>query len=417
MLDIQFIRDNSQRVAEKSKQKGYDIDINHLLDLDNRRREFIQRTDELRANLNKASEEFKAQPPSEEQRTRLKESKQQLNELDKQLEQVETDFQVLLKSVPNTFPDDTPIGDESANQEVKKWGSSESKGFDVKDHLTWAQERGLLDFERGAKVAGNKFYFTLGALVELEQAVFQLGLQTALKHGFTLMSVPHLVNTKTIDGTGFLAKGEEQQIYKVADEDLHLIATAEIPLTGYHADEIIDINQAPKLYAGISPSYRREAGAYGKHSKGLFRVHQFNKLELYVFCQPQDSEQWHQKLIAIEEEICQILSIPYRLVRIASGDLGAPAYKKFDIEYYSPIDKTYRELMSCSNVTDYQARRLNIRYRDMDGKINFVHTLNATAAAFSRIYIALIENNQQADGKVLLPDALKPYINGKDYIV
>ncbi len=416
MLDIRFIRDNAQLVAEKSQQKGYQIDINHLLDLDTKRRSSIQKTDEIRALLNKAADGFKNQTPTEDQRNQLKVIKQNLVALETEQTQIESEYQTIIKGIPNIFPDDTPIGDESANREEKKWGSTEINDFETKDHLTWSQTRGLLDFERGAKVAGNKFYFQMGALVELEQAVFQLGLQTALKHGFTLMSVPHIVNTKTIEGTGFLAKGEEEQIYSLKDEDLHLIATAEIPITGFHTDEILDINNAPKLYAGLSPAYRREAGAYGKHSKGLYRVHQFNKLELYVFCLPQDSEKWHQKLINIEEDLCQQLGIPYRLVRIASGDLGAPAYKKYDIEYYSPVDKTYRELMSCSNVTDYQARRLNIRYRDANGKIDFVHTLNGTAAAYSRLCIALIENHQQADGKVAVPDALKSYMSGKDFL-
>ncbi|MBI3624393.1 serine--tRNA ligase, partial [Candidatus Saccharibacteria bacterium] len=207
--------------------------------------------------------------------------------------------------------------------------------------------------------------------------------------------------------------GEERQTYKIEDEDLNLIATAEIPMTGYHADEILDEKTLPILYAGLSPSYRREAGAYGKHSRGLFRVHQFNKLELYVFCKPQDSESWHQKLMLLEEEICQALEIPYRIVRIAAGDLGAPAYKKYDIEYWSPVDKTYHELTSCSSVTDYQARRLNIRYRQADGSVDYVYTLNGTAVVLSRIPIALIENHQQADGTVTIPTALQPYLGKK----
>lgn len=193
-----------------------------------------------------------------------------------------------------------------------------------------------------------------------------------------------------------------------------MIATAEIPLTGYHADEVLQESDLPKLYAGYSPAYRMEAGAYGKHSKGLYRVHQFNKLELYVFCKPGDSEKWHQKLLELEEKICQELELPYRVVRIAAGDLGAPAYKKYDVEYWSPVDKAYRELMSVSNVTDYQARRLNIRYKTADGKNEFVHTLNGTAAAMSRITIALVENHQDKSGKVAIPKALQPYMHGQE---
>jgi seryl-tRNA synthetase len=228
------------------------------------------------------------------------------------------------------------------------------------------------------------------------------------------MGVPHMVNTRIVEGTGFSAKGDEKQIYKVEGEDLNLIATAEIPLTGFFADEIIPLNWLPSPMVGWSPAYRVEGGAYGKHNRGLFRTHQFNKLEMYIFCEPKDSEEWHQKLLSIEEEICQLLKIPYRVVRIASRDLGAPAYKKYDIEYWSPVDKQYRELMSCSNVTDYQARNLNIRYRKEDGSTEFVHTLNATAIAMSRMPIAIIENFQTVEGSVKIPKALQPFMNGQE---
>jgi seryl-tRNA synthetase len=235
------------------------------------------------------------------------------------------------------------------------------------------------------------------------------------ERGFVPAIVPNLVTTRIADGTGYLPRGEERQIYKVEGEDLNLIATAEMALTGLYADEILEQKQLPKLFVGLSPAYRMEAGAYGKYSKGLYRVHQFNKLEMYVFCLPEESESWHDKLVAIEEEICQELEIPYRLIRIAAGDMGAPAYKKFDIEYWSPLEQEYRELMSCSNVTDYQARRLNIRYRDGAGKVQFVHTLNGTAAAFSRLPIALIENYQLEDGRVQVPRALVKYY-GREYL-
>lgn len=416
MLDIQFIRDNAELVKQKSLKKGYDVDIHKLLELDTARRDLIRQSEELRAKLNKVSEEFKTQPPSENQRNEIKDTKSQLSDFEDRLAKVTEELKPLVHGIPNIFPDDTPIGDESASIEVKKWGNTAPTDYDIKDHQTWGEEHGLLDFERGAKVAGNKFYFSLGGLVELEQAVNQLCMLILLKNDFIPISVPHLVNQKTVEGTGFLAKGEEEQIYKIQGEDLHLIATAEIPLAGFHSDEIIDVKDGPKLYAGISPSYRREAGAYGKHSRGLYRVHQFNKIEMYVFCKPSQSEDLHQKLIKIEEEICQLLEIPYHIIRIASADLGAPAYKKFDIEYWSPVDSAYRELMSCSNVTDYQSRRLNIRFRDEEGNVQYVHTLNGTAAAFSRICIALIENQQQSDGKLRIPEALRHFIGGKELI-
>jgi seryl-tRNA synthetase len=414
MLDIQFIRENADEVAKKSKQKGYDVDITQLLGFDKERRELLQEVEDLRRQRNELTGQAKGQKPSEEQVKAGKELKGALSDLEHRLAAIEKEFIDLLKQVPNIIPDDTPEGGEENNRSEKKWG--EPREDKVTDHLTWGEQRGLIDFERGAKVAGNKFYYLKGDLVQLELALFQFGLQLAGKYGFTPMTVPHLVNQRTVEGTGFMAKGDEQQIYKVENEDLHLIATAEIPITGYHADEILPAADLPLLYVGLSPAYRQEAGAYGKHSRGLYRVHQFNKLELYVFCEPKDSEEWHQKLVRLEEELVQALEIPYQLVRIAAGDLGQSAYKKFDIEYWSPADKAYHELTSCSNVTDYQARRLNIRYKNAEGKTEYVHSLNGTAAAFSRICVALIENHQTKDGKVKIPKALQPFMAGKTEI-
>ena len=411
MLDIQFIRDNAELVKQKAQLKGYKVDVDRLLELDVQRRARQTQIGELRRRRNELAEQAKGGHPTGEQIEEGKRLKDEVAAREAEAKSMDEEFSELWQSIPNIIPDDTPEGGEEANRPEKHWG--EARNDDVKDHVTWGEERGLIDFERGAKVAGAKFYYLKGDLVLLEQAVFQLGLSLAVKYGFTPMTVPHLVNERTVKGTGFNAKGDEPQIYKVEGEDLHLIATAEIPLTGYHTDEIIDISAKPLLYVGLSPAYRMEAGAYGKHSKGLYRVHQFNKLELYVFCKPEESEQWHEKLVALEEELCQALEIPYQLVRIAAGDLGMPAYKKYDIEYWSPSDKAYRELMSCSNCTDYQARRLNIRYRTPEGKTDFAHTLNGTAAAFSRVAIALIENHQTNDGKLQVPMALQPYMGGK----
>jgi seryl-tRNA synthetase len=409
MLDIRFIRENAELVQEKSKQKGYEVDISKLLKLDEQKRQLMSDIEIVRAERNKLAGDAKGQQPSAEAVEKGKHLKQHLTDCEARLKPVDEEFDKLLREVPNITPDDTPLGGEENNVEVKIWGDKSDK--DVVDHATWAEQNGLLDFERGAKVAGNKFYFLKGSLVELELAVAQMGIELAKKHGFTPMMVPHMVNTRTLEGAGFSAKGEEKQIYEVEGQDLNLIATAEIPLTGYHTDEILP--ELPVLYAGLSPAYRVEGGAYGKHNRGLFRTHQFNKLELYVFCKPEESEDWHQKMVALEEEFCQMLEIPYRIVRIAAGDLGAPAYKKFDIEYWSPVDKTYRELMSCSNVTDYQARRLNIRYKDADGSTKYVHSLNGTLAAMSRIPITIIENFQTVDGKVAVPKALQPYMHGQ----
>ncbi|MBX4197369.1 serine--tRNA ligase [Candidatus Saccharibacteria bacterium] len=414
MLDIRFIRENTELVEKSASQKGYKVNLQKLLTLDDNRRKLLAEIEKLRAERNQLADKQKAGQPDAQSIEQGKKLKESLGQLEAQLGPVNLEFDKLLREAPNVIPDDTPEGSEADNVEVKAWGDTKTD-FTPVDHLSWAEQRGLIDFERGAKVAGNKYYFLKGSLVELELAVTQLGMELAKKHGFTPMLVPHLVNTRTLEGAGFSAKGEEKQIYKVEDEDLNLIATAEIPLTGYHTDEILAANVLPLKYAGLSPAYRVEGGAYGKHNKGLFRTHQFNKLELYVYCQPEESEGWHQKMVALEEEFCQLLEIPYRVVRIAAGDLGAPAYKKFDIEYYSPVDKSYRELMSCSNVTDYQARRLNIRYKAGD-KTEFVHTLNGTLAAMSRIPIAIIENFQDKEGQVAIPKALQKYAHDQTHL-
>lgn len=415
MLDIRYIREHADEVAKKAKQKGYDVDINKLLNLDDKFRELSNKFDELGQESNKLAKAAGGAKPSEEQIKKGEEIRIKRSEVWNEMQNsalIPRDS--ILANVPNIFPDDTPLGGEEANKEVKKWGEAETK--DIKDHLTWAEERGLIDFERGAKVAGNKFYYLKSSLVELELAMLQFAIQFAKQEGYWPMSVPHLVSTKTLEGAGFSARGEEKQIYKIEDEDLNLIATAEIPLTGHFADEIMPAEWLPSKMVAWSPSYRVEGGAYGKHNRGLFRVHQFNKVELYVLSKPEDSDKIHRELLELEEKFCQTLEIPYRVVRIAAGDLGAPAYKKFDVEYWSPSDKKYRELMSCSNVTDYQARRLNIRCKNAEGKNEFVHTLNATLAATSRLMIAIIENFQDKDGKVAIPKALQPYMHGQTSI-
>jgi len=402
MIDIKNLRANPDDYKTSARQRGLKVDIDAILKIDADRTELVGQVEQLRAQLNVKGK------PSEDELKALQKAKSELEPLEKQLTEIEGKLADLLQQVPNLLAEDTPEGGEEDNREEKTWGKAEKRDG-IKDHLTLGEEKGWIDFERGAKVAGAKFYFLKGPLVRLEMAVVRMAMELLEKEGFTLMTVPHLANTRTMNGTGFSPRGEERQIYEIEGEDLNLIATSEIPLTGYHADEILEADKLPLLYAGYSPAYRQEAGAYGKHSKGLYRVHQFNKLEMYVFCPADASEKWHQKLVEIEEQICQQLEIPYRLVRIAAGDLGAPAYKKYDIEYWSPVDGSYRELTSCSNVTDFQARRLNIRTRAKDGGLQHVHTLNGTAVAVSRALIALLENHQSADGAVTIPAALRPY--------
>ncbi len=416
MLDIRFIRENAELVAEKSKQKGYEVDITKLLTLDESRRKLIGEVEQVRAQRNELAEKLKNTNtnPSQEDIDNGKQLKDKLADLEWKLSPVEAQYESLLKQVPNPAFDDVPVGDESAGAEVAKWGDQTSGGL---DHLDFAEKRGWVDFERGAKVAGAKFYFLKGDLARLELALTQFGLDFLTERGFNYMTVPHLVNTKTAAGAGFSSKGaDDSNEYFIDGEDLTLIGTAEAPLTGYHADEILDEDKLPLLYAGYSPCYRKEAGTYGKHTRGLFRVHQFNKLEMYAFTTPEQSSEMHEKLRGIEEEIWQKLGIPYRIINIASGDLGAPAAKKYDLEYWSKIDGAYRELTSCSNCTDFQARNLNIRVRRKDGSIDVAHTLNGTAISMARSLIAIIEHYQTEEGKLRIPEALQSYMGNRQEI-
>jgi seryl-tRNA synthetase len=407
MIDLRELRAHPELYRDSAHQRGLEAKVvDKALQHDEERTGLLQEVERLRSELNLKGK------PSVEELTKLQTTKAKLTKLEAKLAEVQTKLDDNLVRIPNLIAAGTPEGDEENNRQERTWGEPRKADFELKDHVTLAEANDWLDFERGAKVAGSKFYFLKGSLVRLEFAVTQLILTKLSEAGFIPMMVPHMVTGRIAAGTGYLPRGEERQIYQIEGEDLNLIATSEMPLTGYYADEILDLKSLPATFVGHSPSYRMESGAYGKYSKGLYRVHQFNKLEMYVFCLPEDSAEWHKKLVALEEDICQALELPYRVVRIAAGDLGAPAYEKYDIEYWSPIENDYRELMSCSNVTDYQARRLNVRYRDQDGKAQFVHTLNGTAAAFSRLPIALLENHQQADGSVTVPEVLVPYYGG-----
>jgi len=414
MLDIQFIRSNRELVAKKASEKNMAVDLEQVIGFDDKRKEILQEVEVLRQERNNLSSANKSGRPSEEDINKGKLLKDKIANLEHQLSAVEQEYVQLLKQIPNLHFDDVPIGGEDAGSEVSRFGETNTGGV---DHLDFATKKDWVDFERGAKVAGAKFYYLKGDLALLENALLQYALTKLMSKNFTLMSVPHLVNSKTASGTGFAPRTSDQSDeYYIEGDDLSLIATAEISLTGYHTDEILDEAKLPLLYVGYSPCYRKEAGTYGKHTRGLFRVHQFNKLEMYAYTMPETSKQVHEQLLAIEEEIWQELKIPYRVINIASGDLGAPAAKKFDIEYWSPVDAQYRELTSCSNCTDFQARNLNIRVRRSDGKVDFVHTLNGTVVSMARSLVAIIEHYQDKDGNLRIPEVLQPYMMGKSTI-
>ena len=409
MLDINFIRNNKELVEHSIKEKMYkNVNLDEILALDDQRKALLQQVEALRKERNDNTAKMKNGKPSDELIAKGKEIKEKLSTLEADLSNFEKELNTKLKTVPNVIFDDVPLGDESASVEVKKWGECKTTGV---DHLDYAISRDWVDFERGAKVAGAKFYYVKGGLALLENALIQFGIKKIVEHGFTLMDVPDLVNSRVLEGTGFAPRSSEQSDeYYIEGEDLALIATAEMSITGYHMDEIIDEDKLPLFYAGLSACFRKEAGAYGKHTRGLFRVHQFNKLEMYSFCTPEQSKEIHEKLRAIEEEIWQEIGIPYHVINIAAGDLGAPAAKKYDIEYWSPVDQKYREITSCSNCTDFQARGLNIRVRRKDGTVEVLHTLNGTAISLARTMVAVLENFAEEGGKLRVPKVLQPYL-------
>lgn len=415
MLDIKFIRENPERVQGDADKKGYNVSIVELLKLDEQRRRYKTEADQLRENRNKINQEIKQSKgkPDPIKIEQTKALKNDLQMIEEKFFAAQDKFDQLMQAVPNIVATDVPLGGEADSVELKSWGKKKEEAV---DHLEFMTKRDWVDFERGAKVAGAKFYFLKGEGALLENAIYQFALNMLLREDFQFMTVPHMVTERIGYGAGFAPKSSDESNEYFVNDDLMLIGTAEAPLTGYHADEIIDEDQLPLKYVGYSPCYRREAGAYGKHSRGLFRVHQFNKLEMYAYTTKEDSDKMHDKLLGYEEAIWQALGIPYRVVNIAAGDLGAPAIKKYDIEYWSPVDSAYRELTSCSNCTDFQARNLNIRVRRKNGEIESAHTLNGTAVSLARTLIAIVENYQQPDGRLIVPKVLQPYLSERDTI-
>ena len=414
MLDVKFIRENLALVEKSAKEKGYKIDVGEVVRLDDERKKVLGSVEELRARRNEIAGKMKGGKPAPELIEVGKKIKAELAELEEKLSEVEGRLSTMVKAVPNVIFDDVPLGGEECSVEVKKWGENHTTGV---DHLDYAVSRDWVDFERGAKVAGAKFYYLKGDLALLENALLQYGMSKVLEHGFTYMTVPDMVSSRVLEGCGFNPRTSEQSDeYYIEGEDLAMIATAEMPLTGYHMDEIIDEDKLPLMYAGYSACFRKEAGTYGKYTRGLFRVHQFNKLEMYVFCLPEQSKEMHGKILQIEEEIWQGLGVPYHIINIAAGDLGAPAAKKYDMEYWSPVNQKYQEITSCSNCTDFQARACNVRVRRKDGTVEFVHTLNGTAIPLARALVVMLENYAKEGGKLTVPEVLRPYLGGKTEI-
>jgi seryl-tRNA synthetase len=416
MLDIKFIRENPNIVKEEIKKRNMKIDFDSFLDLDSKKREVQQEVEDLRKKQNEANKTI-SQNKDKKIISEMKEIKLKLSELEPKLKNLEKELKDISLQLPNITHKSVPVGpDESGNVVVRKEGKKPKFDFDPKEHFEMESIKNLIDTERGAKVSGARFWYLKGDLARLEFALMQYAFEFYSNKGFEPMIVPMLVREPAMYGTGFFP-AEKNEIYNVnADEDnLFLVGTAEVPLAAYHMNEVLDLKNGPKKYMGYSSCFRREAGTYGKDTKGILRGHQFNKIEMFIFCDPEESWNLHEDLLKCSEEFLQSLGLHYQVLNMCTGDIGTPNAKKYDIETWMPGQNKYRETHSCSNDTDFQARRLNCKFTDKDGKKKFVHTLNNTGCADLRVLIAILENYQQKNGSVIVPEVLRKWV-GKDVI-
>lgn len=420
MLDPKIIRENPEIIRKMLKNRAIDFDFDGLVQCDKQRRELIIKTDELRKKRNDVSLEI-AQKKKDGQDSApllemMKEVSQKLEEMEKTQNKVELDYKKLALTIPNLIHESVPIGvDETANKEIKKWGEPPRLDFKVQDHVDFSTRLDLVDLERAAKVAGARFYFLKNDLVQLNQALIQYALDFLSKKKYNLIQPPYMINRNSMEGA-IIAEDFENVIYKVEGEDLYLIGTSEHAIAAMHSDEILDGTKLPIRYAGVSPCFRKEAGAHGKDQKGIFRVHQFEKIEQFVFSRPEDSWKEHELMLSITEEFYKNLGIPYKVMLLSSGDMGKISAKTYDIEAWMGGQNAYREIVSCSNCLDYQARRLKIRFRDKTNEqTQYLHTLNSTLVATTRTLVAIMENFQTKDGHINVPEVLQRYV-GKNTI-
>ncbi len=422
MLDIKFIRDNKELIVEGARKKHVKFDMDALIKADDNRKKLLAAIEEKRAEQNLVSSRLPQLNSQEEKNVlfaEMKKLKEELQKEEEELKEVMKEWQTLMLAVPN-IPDVTvPEGDsDESNKEVKVWGEIPKFDFPVKDHIELMEKLDLADFETGTKVAGFRGYFLKNEAAEMEFAIWQLALEIFReKHPeYSFMVVPSLVKRETLLGTGYLPQGEDE-IYKTQDAD-YLAGTAEVATMSYYADKTLKKEDLPKKMLAFSPCFRREAGSYSKDTKGIMRVHEFYKFEQVILCEAshETSVKHHEELLENAESILQAMEVPYHVVANCGGDLGLGQVKKYDIEAWVPSQNKYRETHSCSYFHDFQARRLNIRYKDDDGKMKFVHSLNNTAIATPRVLIQVIENNQQADGTIKIPERLRKYMGGKEYI-
>lgn len=417
MIDLKELKNRRDEIAKNIADRCMNVSIDEIIALQDRRSALMQETEGLRAKRNENAQKMKGKLDPETRQVLIAEGKALKEDIaakEAELDAIEKEYQVKARTIPNYANPAAPIGKEDKDSlAFKFWGEPRKFDFKPLDHVQLGEKLDLLDFDTATRVSGPKFYYVKNEAVLLQLALERYALDIVIKHGFKPFITPDIAKEEILNGIGFNPRGAESNIYTIEGTDTCLVGTAEITLGGYYSNQILDKSQLPLKMTGLSHCFRREAGGAGQYSKGLYRVHQFSKLEMFILCEPQQSDEFHEQLLAIEEEIFQGLDLPYRVVDTCTGDLGAPAYRKFDIEAWMPgrgDEGEYGEVTSTSNCTDYQARSLGIRYRDDDGKVQFVHMLNGTAVAVSRAIVAILENHQQADGSIKIPAKLVPYM-------
>lgn len=417
MIDLKELKTRYSEIEKNIKDRNMNVDLKAIVELYERRASLMQQTEALRAKRNETASAMKGKLDPEKRQSLIalgKSIKDDIASLEAQLDEVDREFNAQARRIPNYAHPAAPIGKEDKDSTAVKYvGNPPMFDFKALDHVQIGEKLDLIDFDTATKVSGAKFYYLKNEAVILQMALERYALDIVMKHGFTPVITPDVARDEILEGIGFNPRGGESNIYPLEGTGTSLVGTAEITLGGYLSDTVLDVKDLPIKMTGLSHCFRREAGGAGQYSKGLYRVHQFSKLEMFIFCLPEESDRWHETLLGIEEEIFSGLGLAYRVVDTCTGDLGAPAYRKFDIEAWMPgrgESGEYGEVTSTSNCTDYQARNLGIRYKDAEGKIHFVHMLNGTAVAVSRAMVAVLENYQTSDGAVLIPEALAPYM-------
>lgn len=416
MLDIKFIRNNPDKVKEGCRKKQVKVDIDRLLEVDKKRRELLQAIEDMRAKKNRGNEEIKAAKDQKEKEViilKMRELDNNSDRVDSDFKQLDEEFNKLILQIPNIPLESVPEGrDDRDNKVLREEGKKPKFDFQAKDYMEIAKNLDLIDTDRAGKVSGSRFGYLKREAALLELGLFNLAFETIAKEKFIPIIPPVMIKPEMMRAMGYVERGGEE-IYLLEKDNLYLVGTSEQSVGAMHANEIFEEKELPRRYVSFSTCFRREAGSYGKDTKGILRVHQFDKVEMFSFCDPRNSDEEHKLILGIEEKLMQKLKLPYRVIQICTGDLGDPAANKYDIESWLPSQNQYRETHSTSTCTDFQARRLNIRYRDKAGKLEFLHTLNGTAFAMGRMIIAILENYQQKDGSVKVPDILQKYVGVK----